>query len=138
MTQKELNDIFEDPKFPFAQRYAGYVKTVCSAALFTSIVPMAMLFSLISLFFSYWMDKVIMFKKRSRGVAYGPEFPMEFIEFLEYPMILFSLGNIYFMWAIADFGDDPTNYALSIFGATIGILNALLPMDSINTWLFPV
>mmetsp|Transcript_40597 Transcript_40597/g.36021 ORF Transcript_40597/g.36021 Transcript_40597/m.36021 type:complete len:306 (+) Transcript_40597:1115-2032(+) len=139
MVQRELDAIYENPQFSFAMKYAGYVKTVCSASLFTSIVPLAMLYSLISLFFSYWLDKWVMLRRRARGVAFGPEFPIEFIEYLEYPVILFAIGNIGFFYQLTTLHSQSwTAYVVAILGAVLGIVAAIAPMEKVNEYLFPI
>ncbi len=49
---------FENPPFDFATKYAVYTKTITSAAFFAPLCPMAMVWAVIGLIGSYWIDKV--------------------------------------------------------------------------------
>jgi hypothetical protein len=136
MTQLALNKLFENYQFDFATKYATYLKTLLSAALYAPLVPSVMPIAVVGLMGSYWIDKFNLLKKRSRGASLGSELPMECIEFLESPLILFSAANFFYAHFVVglSYGECIPN----IIGLTIGILNAVLPMDEINKHLLPV
>lgn len=133
--QKDLNKAFENPPFDFATKYAVYTKTITSAAFFAPLCPMAMVWAVIGLIGSYWIDKYLMLRRRGRLYAVGPELSFEFVEYLEFTLILFSAGNFFFYKELSSFTNR--QLMLSIAGFTIGCLNAALPMEEINQWIFP-
>jgi len=77
----------------------------------------------------------MMLRKRSRGPSIGPELPFQFLDFLEYSMIFFSIGNFLFNFFIIKFGIQ--HQILIVLGLVIGIVHAIIPTDLINEKLFP-
>jgi len=135
MTQKQLNDVYRYPEFDFAGKYAIYAKTVLAAAFFAPLIPIVLPVAFVHLFLQYWFDKFMLLKYRSRGPALGPELAFNYVEILEYSLVLFSIGNFLANFYVIDI--DYKSQILTIIGFGIGIFNAILPMNSINEFLFP-
>lgn len=49
LTQQELNEIFEDPEFDVIKRYSDALMTMYMCAFYSPILPMGMIFSVVSL-----------------------------------------------------------------------------------------
>mmetsp|Transcript_30770 Transcript_30770/g.27993 ORF Transcript_30770/g.27993 Transcript_30770/m.27993 type:complete len:107 (+) Transcript_30770:1060-1380(+) len=103
MTQKNLNKLYKYPKFDFATKYASYLKTLWSGAVFAPLLPSAMVLAIVGICVSYWIDKYVILRKRSRGVYHGPELAFHNIELLDYTMVFFSAGNAFFMSEVTGF-----------------------------------
>jgi hypothetical protein len=91
MISYNIQRIFEYPEFTFSDRYAFYFKIICSAAFYAPLVPLVLVWAGIYFVAIYWIDKFQMLRRRSRGKAVGSELLIEFMEFLEYPIILFAV-----------------------------------------------
>lgn len=49
---------FEYPEFPIEEEYANNLQIVYSALFYAPVFPVVLLWSMISLFFKFWVDKV--------------------------------------------------------------------------------
>lgn len=60
----------------------------------------------------------------------------EMTEMLEFVLIFYCLGNVIFSLFILE--DSETISLWLILGVGIGVLHAGLPMDKVNTCIFPI
>lgn len=61
------------------------------------------------------------------------DLPLELIDLLEYFCIIYSASNLIFVYILSN-----EIHVLPFIGCGIGILNALLPMQKINKYVFPL
>ncbi len=135
LTQKELNEIYRLPEFDFPLKYANYAKTTLAAAFFAPLIPIIVPIAFVGLAIEYWLDKQKMLRKCSRGPSIGPELASEYIEFLEYALVFYSVGN--FVFNVYLLGNPVETQILTVLGFIIGLANAFLPMGDLNEALFP-
>lgn len=135
LTQEELNSIFEHPEFDFAIKYAFYIKTLLSGAFFAPIVPAVIPIVTVTIAVGYWIDKYLMLRKRARTVAYGSELPLHLAKFLEYVILTFAVGNVYFHTMVIDFTTD--DVIISYLGLFLALGNSFLPVDKIVSFIVP-
>lgn len=135
VTQKQLHEYYRLPEFDFPLKYANYAKTTLAAAFFAPLIPIVVPIAFFGLAVEYWLDKHKMLRKSSRGPSIGPELPFEYVEFLEYSLVLYAVGN--FVFNVVLLGNPLETQVLTVMGFIIGLINAFLPMSDINEALFP-
>lgn len=57
-TQKELNELFENPSMDVALKYSHVIKTIILTCLYIPLLPVAVLISAVGLIFAYLVEKV--------------------------------------------------------------------------------
>jgi len=64
LTLHELNKIFEKPEFNISKRYAVYLDTMFMCALYSSVLPISIFWSILTSIFNYWVDKWNFLRKK--------------------------------------------------------------------------
>ena len=100
-------------------------------AFYSPILPQASVWIIFGLILEYWMNKYTLLKKRQVTKSLSFTLSIEMIEMLEYYLPIFGISCMYFNFLLRD---DFSILALVPF--IIGIINALLPMQKINEYLF--
>jgi hypothetical protein len=98
--QVVLNRACALPEFDFARRYCFYITLVYMAVFFSYIAPICVAVVMVIFLFSYWIDKYHLFKCYSLPSALGVELADSVLRWVEFSLILFALGNLYFSWRI--------------------------------------
>ena len=63
LSQKESNELFENYKMDLSVRYASDIKTLLMCAFYAYIIPLGPLLSVITLIFSYIINKYNLLRK---------------------------------------------------------------------------
>jgi len=133
LTQKQANTLFEGTNFDIAVKYANILKALYFASFYAYAVPIGIVITIIYLVLTYWTDKYLLTQRAKQPPALGGSLSIEMTEMMELCLIFYAAGNI---WCDAlIFGEvDPFSWTV----LTISVLNAILPMELINEWIFPV
>ena len=136
ISQEQLNKVYRFPECRFGKKYAGYTTNLLVTSFFASLSPAVLIVAIMDISVQYCFDKVIALRLSSRGPAVGSELSSEFIENMEYCLIMFSLGTLLFDVQVG--GLKLTENYLAIIGLAISLANTFLPMRKINDVLFPL
>jgi len=88
--------IFEGSPCDMSQHYANIVKTMFLCAFYSSIIPIANLIGVFTLFLSYWVDKYQLLRRHKEPKMLGRKLMYEMMDFLDYLPLFFIAGNILF------------------------------------------
>ncbi|KRX04111.1 hypothetical protein PPERSA_08326 [Pseudocohnilembus persalinus] len=133
LTQDEANKLMEKVEYTQGKRYADIMKTMWFTFFYSPAIPLGLFLSLINLVYYYFIDSYNVFNRRTIKETLSQQVSIEMIENLEMIIIWYSIGNITFSYLL--FGDvDLLGWVL----LGIGVVYALLPMQEINEWLFPL
>lgn len=100
-------------------------------SFYAAILPTFLLWGMLSLFLTYWIDKYNILRRRSVLDSLSTELAIEMIEMLEYCIILYTLGNLAAMVYILEIIEYSLMSVLRswpAYGVFLGILHAALPM----------
>lgn len=88
---------------------------------------------MINLIYYYYIDHYNVYHRRTIKETLSKEVSIEMIENLEMIIIWYAIGSITFSWLLFN-----NVYLLGWVLLAVGILYALLPMQTINEWIFPI
>ena len=131
LTQKEAMALFEYPKFDFATSYSALIKSAFSAAFYAPVVPIALVWTLVSIVLCYWVDKYNNLRAFSVGKALGSEIAIQMIEIMEWSLVIFGVSSFVFDYIIFD---HESIFDYIILG--IALINAFFPMEWLNVKIF--
>lgn len=131
LTQKQAMLLYENPKMDFATFYSGIIKSMFSAAFYSPVVPIVLLWTFLGIFLCYWVDKYNLLRKTSIGRALGVEIAFEMTEVMEWFLVIFGFSNFVFDWF---FFKEIS--ALTYILLVLAIVNAVFPMDWLNGKIF--
>jgi hypothetical protein len=80
--QAELLDIFENPPFDLAGRYAQIMMTVFCTVIYSPGIPVLNFFAVIYFFLNYWVDKLVLLGYSRRPPSYDGTMPKQALEML--------------------------------------------------------
>lgn len=101
-------------------------------AFYAPVIPIGILFCMISTAGMYWVNKYNLLRKSIVKEQMSAELSREMTEMIEYVLVIYAVTNTLFEYCIV----EKVNY-VSIAGVVCGIINAFLPMESINKRIFP-
>jgi phosphate/sulfate permease len=107
------------------------MKTMFFTAFYAPIIPSGIAISMFGLMMMYWVQKYNVLKRSIIKYNQGSELSQEMTEYLEFVCIIYAGSN--FMFSRIIFGHASWT---SIIGLLLGVVNAALPMETINTMLF--
>jgi len=142
MTQKQANELFEEPELDLAVKNALLVKTMLMTAFFAPAVPFALIFGILGLVVAYWVDKYLLLRRNALPIALQNELCVNMIENIEWMGLMFGLGNLLFICGLENSaGTDvyevlPKGLMYTILG--IGFVLAMIPSEAINEKVFPI
>jgi hypothetical protein len=90
-TQRQLNELFENPNVDFAFKFSYITKTVLMTVFYLPLLPIGVIISLLGLIFAYLVEKNNMLKNYKR-----PDMPNEILA--EYFLNYFKL--VLFVYAV--------------------------------------
>lgn len=106
-------------------------------AFYSVLMPLGMIWAMISLFLVYWIDKYNLTRRSIVKSQLGKEYAQSVIEMLEYIIPIYGLSSI--MCIHLTRGAYFANLEpLTIIGIIIGFINLYLPMQKYNEKLFHV
>ena len=80
MPQKTLNNVYEEPEFDIARRYAVLLNTMFSTAFYSAIIPNCQIYAMIYLCFHYIGDKYILLRRKTVKSNMSTELSIEMTE----------------------------------------------------------
>lgn len=57
LTQKQIQELYENPDFPIASFYAALLKTMFFCAFYAPIIPIGVILSMVTVVVMYWITK---------------------------------------------------------------------------------
>ena len=88
--------IFEGSPCDMSQRYASIVKTMFLCAFYSSVLPLANIIGIVTLFITYWVDKYRLLRRHREPKMLGRKLMHEMMDFLDFIPLFFLAGNIFF------------------------------------------
>lgn len=95
LTQSQLNELYEDPEFEISMRYAVAINTVFSCGFYSPILPIGLIWGILSLLLQYYTSKYSLLRRRVVKTSMSSELSLEMTEQLEYFLPIFSVRQIY-------------------------------------------
>lgn len=121
----------EQKEYVSGKRYADLMKTMWFTFFYSPAIPLGTLWSILGVIIYYWADKYNLVKRYIVKESISKDLTFEMIELLELVVMLHSFGNFFFKLKLFKFYEHS-----SIILLVIGGLYNLLPMQSINEFLF--
>lgn len=112
--------------------YAALIKSMFFCSFYAPVIPLGILFCMVTIAGLYWLNKYNLLRRSMVKEQMSAELSKEMTELIEYVLVIYALTSALFEYFIL----SDVNY-ISIAGVACGIVNALLPMESINKRLFP-
>ncbi|EAR82884.2 transmembrane protein, putative (macronuclear) [Tetrahymena thermophila SB210] len=101
LTQIQVHDIFERAQFDIAPPFASAVNTLLLTCFYAQLIPLGLVFSIISLILQMFTNKYLLVRRLSMPVPYGAELPLEMNDlYLEIIILFFSLGCFIFEYIL--------------------------------------
>mgnify|MGYP007101886971 FL=1 len=98
-TQGELNEIFENPKMDLCYKYSFLINILLTSVFYMSIFPLGVVFGLIALIFSYFLETYYLgYYKRPEVL--NARLVKFFIQYFKIVVMVFFLGNYIFFSSI--------------------------------------
>lgn len=113
--QAELEQIYTNPPWDMASRYAYLLMTVYVTVIYSSGMPILNFLAILYCFFSYWSDKLVLLRGSARPPQYDAKMPKRTAWWLIYA------GAIHCCAAIAMYG-HPCVFPSNPLGGTLGVL----------------
>jgi hypothetical protein len=63
LTQAEAHATFEGLKIDIAGKYANLIKSMLLTCFYAPVMPIALIFTIVGLILTYWVDKVLLVEK---------------------------------------------------------------------------
>jgi len=120
--------MFEKPDFDIAKGYSDIMKTMWFTAFYAPVIPMGLIFSIISLICLYWIHKYNVLRRSIIRYNMSAELSIEMTELLEWVLILYAGSNFLFEYI---FNDGKVS-VWGVIGLAVAVINAFLPMQWIN------
>mmetsp|Transcript_14766 Transcript_14766/g.33578 ORF Transcript_14766/g.33578 Transcript_14766/m.33578 type:complete len:938 (+) Transcript_14766:72-2885(+) len=93
--QYELLQLYENPPFEIAERYAQMLTTAYCTMIYSSGLPLLNLFAVIYFFLSYWCDRLILFRGSKTPPAYNLSMPKQASSMLLYAAPLHAIFALF-------------------------------------------
>ena len=143
ITQAEAHEIFEGPSADMERRHGGLVASMILTTFWAPALPIALIFTFVSIFLNYWADKYIFLRRMVLPNAIGPQITNRSLVDLEVIILIFTAGNVFFSYNIQSKETSPvleivTDYTFRIMTVIAILYKFILPVDWLNQLLFPV
>lgn len=94
LTQKEANEIMEDPEYDLGKRYAEVIKMMWISFLYMTLIPIGSVISCVGLGLYYWVDKYNLLRRSTiRSNVSGDMVSLTF-RLLDLTLVLRVIGQI--------------------------------------------
>lgn len=123
----------EHPDYLSAKRYSDLMKTMWFTFLYGSAIPIGVICSCTGVIFYYFIDKYNILRRRTVKESISKELSVEMINLLDLIIFFSAFGEITMSYA---FYKEVSIYDMCLI--SISIVFVLLPMESINIYLFPL
>lgn len=115
-------------------KYGILVKTMWFASFYSSIMPLGIVFSLMNVTFTYFLDKYLILRRYARTPLLSADLNRAMIESLEYCPFFMCLGSIFFHILLYDPKIDDLIADIIALGLTS--INFIFPTAKLNDILF--
>ncbi|KRX03843.1 hypothetical protein PPERSA_04638 [Pseudocohnilembus persalinus] len=129
ITQGEANFWFEGNPLELYGKYAHILKMMWMTGFYSPLLPLLQIITVFALCLTYWVDKLLLFKRYARLPLLSRDLNKQMIELLEYYPLSLSIGNIFFQNIIND-GYNVSGY--DIASIVLSAINFIIPSSSIN------
>ena len=113
-----------------AYKYGILVKTMWFTCFYSCILPVGILFSLINVTFTYFLDKYLILRRYARTPLLSAHLNREMVESLEYCPFIMSLGSLFFH--ILLYNPPTENLIPDILSIAVTSINFIFPAAKFN------
>lgn len=132
ISQDQANKIFENNEFDITFCFASVLNVMLFAAFYSPLLPLCLVFAVITLIIFYWTFKYILLRRSCAPRFQGKEIAYEAIEVMEFVPLFLGLGDIFFNLIFYQETGFITYVTLGI-----SVFNFLFPMAWLNKELIP-
>jgi hypothetical protein len=96
MLQSDLNTLLEGPQPDPSKWYTHCLVSFSTGLFFLPITPVGIIFAILEAVIQYWVDKWMVLKVYTRPKVVGYWLPMSIFCRLDFPFLIFAIGQIIF------------------------------------------
>jgi len=100
-TQKECDELFRNPEFPFAVRVNDSAQVYFLALSFYSVFPLAVPICIVALCVIYYNDKYMILRVFSKTKLTGIDMGLRFFKAFEYDVLIQLIGNAIYVISLS-------------------------------------
>ncbi len=119
-----------DSSYKMGKRYAEIIKTMWFTFLYSTLIPVGAIASLIGLAIYYWVDKYNLLRRSSVSQKISGKLAIKCVKLLDLTLILRSIGGLLFDYQLR--GEFNTYEITFLF---IGLVYLVLPLNKILNFL---
>jgi hypothetical protein len=123
---------FEGSPLDMSAKYSGTMKTLWMIGFYSALCPYLIIFGILTLLLSYWMDKYLLLHRYARPSVLSSDLNFEMIELFEYFPLSIAVGNWFWMRRMGYMGDSVIIYV----AVGISAINFIFPSEKINNLIF--
>lgn len=128
MLQSDLNTLLEGPKPDPSIWYTHCLVSFSTGLFFLPITPVGILLAVLEAVIQYWVDKWMVLKVYTRPEVVGYWLPMSIICRLDFPFLIFAIGQVVF--------DAILRFEVSIPSGIILSFSILIYMTDLTTFFY--
>lgn len=135
LTQGQANELWENPTFPIQSCSATLINTMWFTAFYSPAIPLGIVLSLLSVFYSYWVLKWVMLRKTTIKDELGNDLTEDMTDMLEFSLVIFAIGNFVFNYIY----NTSNWYCVQVILTLIAAFGYfVLPTERVNEMLFKI
>ena len=112
MTQRQANQLFEGPKVDMAALYSRTGMLYFLVCFYTPLVPVIPMIALVGILVQYWVEKYLLLRRHRVPETMGSAMAKFYAGTIPVGMILYAIGNYYFVFELSDEENDHGQWAL--------------------------
>ena len=93
-----MNLAFEYPEYLISDKYSDIINTMWVTFLYAPLIPIVLPFSLVYIILTYYIEKYTIMRRSTVKDVLSRNISIEMIEYLEFIIIFYSIGNFLFEW----------------------------------------
>ena len=93
-----MNKAFEYPEYSISDKYSDIINTMWVTFLYAPLIPIVLPFSLVYIILTYYIEKYTIMRRSTVKDVLSRNISIEMIEYLEFIIIFYSIGNFLFEW----------------------------------------
>lgn len=95
LRQKDLEEIYTGPQINSGEKFAQTFTAITITMMYSSGIPLLYLIATISLFWSFWFNKVMLVRWYSRTYEFNEQLPIDSMRFIKFAFLMhFLCGGV--------------------------------------------
>ncbi|KAL4466145.1 hypothetical protein ABPG72_000691 [Tetrahymena utriculariae] len=135
LTQKELQNVFEEPPFLIEFQYSQTMRTLFMTLAYCTIMPFCLIYSILALIIQYFTAKYDLIKRTFVPFNMGSSLSYNMIKMLKMSIIIYSLSSFFF--TLMTVHSHQFNFPAFI-GIIISIVHFFIPIQKLNLKYFKI